>query len=630
MSMMKLAYQNFKNSFKNYLSLIISLAFTILIFFNFQNIIDSHILDDLGGTVLKNVEIIIQVITIVLVFFMIFFIWYSTNVFLAKRKKEIGIYIFMGLTNHKIGELYMIETTLIGCVALFIGMTAGMLTTQLFQMILFKLSDITIDLQMGFSIQSVFIVSLIYLIIYFIFVLKGYIQIVRSSVLDMISATKQNEYIKQNNFILIVKTLLGIIILCTGYYLAIKKAGMETMNNALLAVILVIIGVYLLFGGFIPFICQSLAKRKIFLYHKERNLWINNVIFRIKKNYRSYAMVCILMLCSVTALATGFAMKNRHDNIVHFRNTYTFQVISTKAGLYDDFSKRIEKENTIAYGAEISFLQIDPSYIKSQYLNSSYGILSYSQVEKLAKKTRLEFDFKKPQDNEYINVDKKTLLTIITDISDQTIEIHNQEYKISDYTTEPYLGYLQEKSAFYMVNDEVYNTLKSLGQENYLYNYKIVDPYHFDASIKDIQDHPDCHGLIKMSPKSDELQWVRILYSLCIFMFLVFILASGSIIFMKIYNDAFEEKERYQILQKIGISKKTLKLSIAKELSFCYLAPLTIMAISSYFSIHALGNMMQTDLLLINIVSVGAIIIFFLLCYIVSVSIYQKNVNIKS
>lgn len=148
---MKLAYQNFKTSFKNYLSLIISLAFTILIFFHFQNIINSHILDDLGGTVLRNVEIIIQVITIVLVCFMIFFIWYSTNVFLAKRKKEIGIYIFMGLTNQKIGKLYMIETTLIGCVALLIGMTAGMLTTQLFQMILFKLSDITIDLQMGFS-----------------------------------------------------------------------------------------------------------------------------------------------------------------------------------------------------------------------------------------------------------------------------------------------------------------------------------------------------------------------------------------------------------------------------------------------------------------------------------------------
>ena len=111
MSIMKLAYQNFKTSFKNYLSLIISLAFTILIFFHFQNIINSHILDDLGGTVLRNVEIIIQVITIVLVCFMIFFIWYSTNVFLSKRKKEIGIYIFMGLTNQKIGKLYMIETT---------------------------------------------------------------------------------------------------------------------------------------------------------------------------------------------------------------------------------------------------------------------------------------------------------------------------------------------------------------------------------------------------------------------------------------------------------------------------------------------------------------------------------------
>ena len=110
MKMMKLAFQNFKVSFKNYLSLIISLAFTILVLFNFLNLIDSGILNGLGESNARNIEIVIQVMSFVLGCFMLFFIWYATNVFLTKRKKEIGIYVFMGLTNQNIRNLYAIET----------------------------------------------------------------------------------------------------------------------------------------------------------------------------------------------------------------------------------------------------------------------------------------------------------------------------------------------------------------------------------------------------------------------------------------------------------------------------------------------------------------------------------------
>ncbi|MFQ7356242.1 MAG: hypothetical protein ACLROG_16815 [Coprococcus phoceensis] len=59
---------------------------------------------------------------------------------------------------------------------------------------------------------------------------------------------------------------------------------------------------------------------------------MNNIVFRMKRNYRTYAIVSVLMLCSVTALAAGFAMKERYDGMVHFRNTYTYQVLSTSAG----------------------------------------------------------------------------------------------------------------------------------------------------------------------------------------------------------------------------------------------------------------------------------------------------------
>ena len=283
MKMMKLAFQNFKVSFKNYLSLIISLAFTILVLFNFLNLIDSGILNGLGESNARNIEIVIQVMSFVLGCFMLFFIWYATNVFLTKRKKEIGIYVFMGLTNQKIGKLYAIETIFLGLVALVLGVGFGIITSKLFVMITMAISKISVDISFHFSITPVLITAIIFIIIYAIFVLKGYISIVRSSVLQMVAANRQNEYVQAKTWLLVIKTILGIVIMATGYYFAIAKGGMETMSNALLAVVLVVIGVYFLFGGLIPFIYQSLLKNKRFLYQKQRNLWVNNVVFRIKR-----------------------------------------------------------------------------------------------------------------------------------------------------------------------------------------------------------------------------------------------------------------------------------------------------------------------------------------------------------
>ena len=156
-------------------------------------------------------------------------------------------------------------------------------------------------------------------------------------------------------------TILGLGILCAGYYLAVKEGRSDVMANAFAAVVLVTIGVYLLFGGLLPFIFQTLARKKQFLYQKQRILWINNVIFRMKKNYRTYAMVCILMLCSVTALATGFAMRNRYDNIIQFENTYTFQLLGSHEDLDEPARKAIEKNNEIVLSSQIPILSLDSS-----------------------------------------------------------------------------------------------------------------------------------------------------------------------------------------------------------------------------------------------------------------------------
>lgn len=628
MSLSKLSFINFKASLKNYLSLMISLAFTVLIIFNFFNLLDSSMMESLGQMNSRNLKIVIQCVLVVLTCFMFFFVWYATNVFLTKRKKEIGIYVFMGLTNQRIGKLYMLETLMIGFVSLIMGIGFGMLISQLFTMIIIAISNIEVTLTFQISMSAILWSCLIYFLVYMIFVCKGYINLVRSSVLDMVSANRQNEYVKQNKLILFLKAVLGTIILVLGYYFAIKKGGMETMGNALLAVILVIVGVYLLFGGLIPLIYQTLAARKTFLYHHQRTLWINQMIFRMKKNYRTYAIVTVLMICSVTALATGVAMYNRCQVIEEFENVYTYQIFSEKDNLQLEFAREIEKHNDIQYQSHIELLQIEASYVDKTFQSDTYGLIPYSQLKQLAKDSNQEFDFPVLENHQMIDLQHQYLLSLITNEEFNDLTIQGKDYETIQQTTIPYLGYLQEQASFYCVSDEEFETLKSKGTPLYIYNYKIVNPKMMNASLNDIQNHQDCLGLIKLDSQNASNQWIKMFYPICLFVFMVFIFASGSIIFMKLYNDAFEEKERYRVLKKIGISQRTLQKGIQKELLFIYVVPFLIMSLSSYFSVHALANMMHTDLLMINIMSVGVIGLFFMICYGLSIVIYCQNAGI--
>lgn len=634
MRMMNLAFLNFKNGFKNYLSLVISLAFTILVLFNFQNIIYSGAFEVLGTRNKEYIDIIIQMISFILGCFMFFFIWYATNVFLTRRKKEIGIYVFMGLSNEQIGKMYFIETVLIGLSALFLGLIFGTLSTGLFQMILLLISDVTVDIQFRPKIRPIVITTLIYLAIYLIFVVKGYLGIVRSSVLNMISAAKQNEYVKQNQILLFLKSVLGLGILCTGYYLAVKEGRSNVMGNAFTAVVLVTIGVYLLFGGLLPFAFQALSRKKIFLYQKQRILWINNVIFRMKKNYRTYAMVCILMLCSVTALATGFAMRNRYDNILQFENTYTFQLLSSQNDLDAHAREAIEKNNEIVFSSQIPISSLDSSYINSGTYYNRYAILSYSRLKLLAEETNMEFSFEEPSDDETISISHLYLASLITERTNIKVDIAGKTYSQIDDVTIPYLGYLQESIRFFVVNDREYERLCPLGEELYTFNYRVKNLELFfqtrdnlDSMIKELKDEDI--GRVAIDPASNELDWVKVLHSICIFMFFVFILASGSIMFMKLYHDAFEERERYLVIMKMGVDQQILKKSISIELATAYGMTFLVMGISSYFSVGALAKMMYTNLGIVNIISVIIVLVILLVWYFLSVRAFMRNAGIR-
>lgn len=641
MSLVKLAVQNFKKSVSSYRSLIFSLAFTVMILFNFQSLIYMDTFATLQEGNQDKVDILVRVFSVVLAFFLFFFVWYATNVFLTRRKKEIGVYIFMGLTNQRIGGLYALETTMTGLASLALGLGLGVLLSQLFRMILLAfsgisagLSEISVELHLMSVGKPMLVTALIFGAVYLFFVVKGYLNIVRSSVLGMISANRKNEFVREKTWLLAAKAVLGVAALSAGFWLAIKDGGMEVLNNLLSAVVLVIAGVYLLFGGLLPLLFQGLVKHKMFLYHGERVLWLNNMVFRMKKNYRTYAITCVLMLCSVTALASSFAMRLRYDAIAHFRTVYTYQILSDREDMEEELEALISRDNDIVYHTRADILTLDSSLMIAGYNGSAIGVASYSQVYAMGEAAGLQRPVREPEDDEVIRLGHAVLMSFLTNKSDITHEINGRALLEIEELCAPYFGYFQESADIFVVNDRIYEELLPLGQVLHSYHFCIADPENFEASKEKLEDLAQSEraqghiiGCVRNDPVARDILWVKILYSLGIFVFLVFVLAGGCILFMKAYNDAFEEKERYAVLRKLGCSEDRLRAAMVKEMRCAYGLPFLVMAVSAYFPVHALEKVTSMALMSVYAVSVLVVFGFFLVFYALSVRLYRKNIG---
>lgn len=631
MRMIRLAWNNFKGSTKSYFALVASLAFTVLVVLNFQNIRYSDTFSILNQRNKEELDLAIKAVTFVLFCFIFFFVWYATNVFLNQRKREIGIYTFMGLSNQKIGRLYMLETSFIGLAALGIGVVVGTITSALFQMIILAISNLSMDISFQVKLTPILITTVVYIGIYFIFVIKGYFNIIRSSVQEMISANKRNEYEKQNIGILICKALLGCAVLGTGFYVAIGK---NTFVNMFEAVVYVVIGMYLFFGGIIPLLFQGLCANKSYLYNRERTLWINNMVFRMKTNYRTYAIVSVLYLSAVTALAAGFAMNMKYHNILKYRSVYTFQLLSNHEHMDDTAKEIIQRYSGIA--KETSAQLIIPSeQMISTGLYKKSAITSFSQIKRVAQEVGFLFDHETLSKDELIACPH---MTIFSTRDDKVITIAGKDYQVVATDMNPYLGYIQELVDMLIVSDEEYERLALLGEEVTTYNYQILDAEKYDEIRKALDevvfaDGTRQAGRVSIDPKSTESAWMAIMYGVCIFVFLVFVMASGCIMFMRLLNDSFAEQERYKVLRKIGITDRVMNKAIGKELAVSYGLPFLVTSFCSYFSVKSLGNVMREDLFSINVVSVivsGAVfVIFYFVSYVMITTILvEKNTTV--
>ena len=252
MNFFKLSFMNLRQNIKNYGMYIFSMVFSIVVFYNFVTLIFSEQFRQIQD--LNVISTLAMMCAMVLFLFFIFFISYSSSFFIEQRKKEFGVYTFMGVENSKIALLFAQEGLLIGIIALVGGILGGVLTNKLFLMALAKISKVNTVMKFEISKEAILITSLVFLFILICIFIKEYIVLLRTDITKLINAT--NIYQSDNSKNKTLQGILGLIVIVLAYVVILyyKRYNIPFPIAIFSTVIMVIIGTMLLFKGFFTFV----------------------------------------------------------------------------------------------------------------------------------------------------------------------------------------------------------------------------------------------------------------------------------------------------------------------------------------------------------------------------------------
>lgn len=600
MNFFKLSFMNLRQNIKNYGMYIFSMIFSIVVFYNFVTLMFSEQFRQIQD--LNVVSTLAMVCAMVLFLFFIFFISYSSSFFIEQRKKEFGIYTFMGVENNKIALLFAGEGLLIGIIALVGGIFGGVLTNKLFLMALAKISKVNTVMKFEISKESILITSLIFLGILICVFIKEYIALLRTDITKLINAT--NIYQSDNSKNKTLQGILGLIVIILAYVVILyyKKYNIPFPAAILATVVMVIVGTMLLFKGFFTFIVSKLINNKDFLYKGTNVLSYNNIIFRIRDNNKVLGQIAVLITCCLTSVIVSIATRTVFTEGKESEYPYSIMYegnLDNKV-VKDALNKSDEKVD-YKLQAELMYIDITEAGKKESPLivTGDMDFIRYSDVKKICEYRELDNKSKflntQLKDNEAIFIIPKNLINAFDFKFD--FNLGKRNIKIIDSYAMNLFVFFRGNLPTVVVNDNTFDSLKKDLNKN-TENISCITLKNFDNSVnivKDIQKSSNIKPYSVDDFNEDSYNFINSIYFIGLFMALVFIVSVGSIMYFKCISDASKDKSRFDTLRKIGTSQEYINKSIYKQVGIFFLFPAIVAIIHSAVASYAVTSLFNQD-----------------------------------
>ena len=317
----KIALNNVKRSFRDYSIYFLTLTIAVCIFYSFNSFEEQTAMLEMGKSTSEYMLTFNKLIagtSIFVSFILGGLITYANNFLIKKRKKELGIYMTLGMSKGKISRILIFETLLIGLISLVVGTALGIIVSQGLsvitgQLLAVEMSQYKFVVSFGAVIKTAVYFGIIYLLV----MIFNQVTISKYKLIDMLNAAKKNEVVKlKNAYVSIFTFLISLMVLAIAYVLILEN-GMNSEGILLIAALLMgVIGTLLFFFSLSNFMIHIVQKNKK-LYLKDLNIFIlRQINNKINTNFVSMSVICLMLFLTITLLFTMFSFKSTNDNMV--------------------------------------------------------------------------------------------------------------------------------------------------------------------------------------------------------------------------------------------------------------------------------------------------------------------------
>ncbi|MBC6314325.1 ABC transporter permease [Listeria grandensis] len=639
MTLFDLAKKNIKHNFIHYFLYFASMIFSIMIYYTFVSLAqDPKVVARINND--DNLASIFNASSIILIIFVAIFILYSNHFFTRKRKKEIGIYSLLGLRKKEIGRMLFYENFLMGIGALIIGIGLGTLLSKLFVTILLKIMNLGGISDFVFSIDAVMNTVMIFIIITLITSFTGYRIIYRTTLLDLFhSESKREKTPKSNPFL----AILALVLIAGGYFIALQplitadsiwaKLGFGPVMIIIL--ISVILGTVLLLNSFLPFVLNKIRKNKRLFYNGTNIISNSQLTFRIASNARTLATIAVLTGLTLVAIGMVGGLYNNVNKDAGLNNPATFEyhVVDEKSNeqalalAQNNTNTPLtgHQETTINYVKATSDRKMPFVYSPEEGF-AVISLTAYSKLLTLEKNNDSKMAALKDDEAILISPDL-TAQNTTNDVINTSFTLKNstdQKITVTKTSTETPFSTIY---SFLVVSDNVANTLSHKNKTT-IQSIMVDQPKDAVALSKQMAKVLPKNAVFRSYPENYEalMRGSGVLLFIGMFIGIVFLAATGSIIYFKQLTEAYNDVATYDILKKIGLDRKEIRKTIAKQVLVIFLIPLILGIVHSSVALVSLSNLLQMNITFAVIISTGAYTLMFIAYYFITVNTYTNIV----
>ena len=345
----KLAFKNASKSIKDYAVYFFTLVLAVCIFYMFNSIYAQKDIMVVTETTAESMKALRQILSYISAFVAVvlgFLIVYANNFFIRRRKKELGVYMTLGMSKRNISTILMLETSFMACIALVTGLLLGIFGSQMMSVFTAKIFEADLSAYRFVFAPDAAVKSVIYFgVIFLVVMLLNTIAIGKYKLIDLLYGGRKNEMIRIKNMKTAIKVFVASVLCLAAAYALILNNGIIHVNLYFaLSIIFGMVGTLLFFWSLSSILVQIMQRNKR-LYFKQLNMFIvRQFSCKINTNFVSLSVVCIVLMLVIGIFSTGFSMQNILSTQLRTEIPYEYSAIDYNNGESDTILSRLPSE----------------------------------------------------------------------------------------------------------------------------------------------------------------------------------------------------------------------------------------------------------------------------------------------